>query len=85
MRLPLIPPADLTPEQRALYNDMCEGITRNFKGFIAVRVRGAKPWARLLAWQIDSPASGRFLRRLISDSVARCRHPPILMDCPPPS
>lgn len=46
MRLPLIPPSDLTSDQRPLYNDMCEGITRNFKGFVAVRDDGALvgPW-----------------------------------------
>lgn len=57
MRLPLIPPSDLTPEQRALYNDMCEGITRNFKGFIAVREDGALvgPWN---PW-LHEPAFGK--------------------------
>jgi alkylhydroperoxidase family enzyme len=46
MRLPLIPPSELTPEQRALYNDMSEGIAKNFKGFVAVREDGALagPW-----------------------------------------
>ena len=46
MRLTPIAPADLTPEQRALYNDMREGIAKSFKGFIAVREDGALlgPW-----------------------------------------
>ncbi len=46
MRLPLIPPSELTPEQRTLYNDMSEGIAANFKGFAAVREDGALvgPW-----------------------------------------
>ncbi|MFO1036787.1 MAG: 4-carboxymuconolactone decarboxylase [Geminicoccaceae bacterium] len=36
MRLPLIPPGDLTPEQRPLYEDMRHGIETNFKGFTAI-------------------------------------------------
>jgi 4-carboxymuconolactone decarboxylase len=46
MRLPLIPPADLTPEQRPLYEDMRRGIEKNFKGFKAIADNGALigPW-----------------------------------------
>jgi hypothetical protein len=46
MRLPLIPPADLTPEQRPLYDDMREGIAKSFKGFVAMRDDGTLlgPW-----------------------------------------
>jgi 4-carboxymuconolactone decarboxylase len=33
MRLPLIPPSDLTPEQRSLYDAMREGIASNFNAF----------------------------------------------------
>jgi 4-carboxymuconolactone decarboxylase len=57
MRLPLIPPSDLTPEQRALYDDMREGIAKNFKGFIAIREDGALlgPWN---PW-LHEPAFGR--------------------------
>jgi 4-carboxymuconolactone decarboxylase len=46
MRLPLIPPADLTPEQKPLYDDMRQGIEANFKGFATVRADGALmgPW-----------------------------------------
>jgi hypothetical protein len=40
MRLPLISPADLTPEQRPLYEDMRRGIETNFKGFKAIAVSG---------------------------------------------
>ncbi len=36
MRLPLIAPADLSPEQKPLYEDMKKGITSNFNDFIAV-------------------------------------------------
>ena len=46
MRLPLITPADLTPEQKALYDDMRKGIVSNFNAFKAVRDDGALmgPW-----------------------------------------
>ena len=46
MRLPLISPADLTPEQRPLYEDMRRGIETNFKGFKAMAASGelVGPW-----------------------------------------
>lgn len=46
MRLPLIAPADLTPEQRALYDDMRKGIASNFNAFKVERQDGALmgPW-----------------------------------------
>ena len=46
MRLPLIAPAELTPEQKRLYNDMRKGIASNFNAFKAVREDGALmgPW-----------------------------------------
>src|SRR6478672_2418050 len=46
MRLTPIVPADLTPEQRPLYDDMREGIAKSFKGFVAIRDDGALlgPW-----------------------------------------
>lgn len=46
MRLPLIPPSALTPEQRPLYDDMREGIGKSFHDFAAVREDGALmgPW-----------------------------------------
>jgi alkylhydroperoxidase family enzyme len=46
MRLPLIPPADLTPEQRPLYDDMRKGIASNFDAFQVERADGALmgPW-----------------------------------------
>jgi hypothetical protein len=33
MRLPLIAQADLTPEQRPIYEDMSAGIENSFQGF----------------------------------------------------
>jgi 4-carboxymuconolactone decarboxylase len=46
MRLPLLSPISLNPEQRTLYEDMHEGIETNFKGFKAIDSDGALigPW-----------------------------------------
>jgi 4-carboxymuconolactone decarboxylase len=46
MRLPLISPADLSSEQRPLYDDMRRGIETNFKGFKAIAANGELigPW-----------------------------------------
>jgi alkylhydroperoxidase family enzyme len=46
MRLPLIPPADLTQAQKLLYDDMRKGISANFNAFQVERADGALmgPW-----------------------------------------
>ena len=46
MRLALISPSELSPEQRRLYDDMREGIEANFKGFTAIDDAGRLigPW-----------------------------------------
>ncbi len=46
MRLPIIPPADLSAEQKPIYDDMRDGIARNFQGFVNIRDDGALlgPW-----------------------------------------
>jgi 4-carboxymuconolactone decarboxylase len=46
MRLPLIAPADLTPEQRPIYDNMRDGIEKNFQGFETIAENGALmgPW-----------------------------------------
>ena len=46
MRLPLIAPADLTPEQKLLYDSMRKGIASNFNAFKVEREDGALmgPW-----------------------------------------
>jgi 4-carboxymuconolactone decarboxylase len=46
MRLPLIPSAELTPEQRPLYENMRTGIKENFHGFKTIAEDGALvgPW-----------------------------------------
>ena len=46
MRLPIIPPAELNAEQKPLYDDMRDGIAKNFQGFVNIRDHGALlgPW-----------------------------------------
>src|ERR1700754_4604855 len=46
MRLPLIPPDKLTPQQRSLYDEMKKGIASNFNAFQVLRDDGALlgPW-----------------------------------------
>ena len=46
MRLPLIDPATLNAEQRAVYDNMRAGIEKNFQGFKAIADNGALlgPW-----------------------------------------
>jgi 4-carboxymuconolactone decarboxylase len=46
MRLPLIAPADLTPEQKPLYDDMRNLVVNNVKGFTAITKKGELigPW-----------------------------------------
>jgi len=46
MRLPLISPADLTPEQKPLYDEMRKGIASNFNAFKTENDEGALigPW-----------------------------------------
>jgi hypothetical protein len=46
MRLPLIAPADLSPQQKPLYDDMKAGIQSKFNDFVAVAADGALmgPW-----------------------------------------
>ena len=72
MRLPLISPADLTPEQRPLYEDMRRGIETNFKGFKAIAVSGelVGPWNPVPfgSWSRRSP-----LRRACRSPCAKSR------------
>ena len=57
MRLPLIPPAELTAAQKPLYDDMRKGIAGNFNAFIVERDDGALmgPWN---PW-LHEPAIGK--------------------------
>jgi len=57
MRLPLIAPADLTAEQKTLYDSMRKGIASNFNAFMVEREDGALmgPWN---PW-LHEPAIGK--------------------------
>jgi 4-carboxymuconolactone decarboxylase len=57
MRLPLIPPAELSPEQKPLYDAMRKGIASNFNAFKVERDDGALmgPWN---PW-LHEPAIGK--------------------------
>jgi len=59
MRLPLIAPADLTPEQKPLYDEMRKGIASNFNAFKVEREDGALmgPWN---PW-LHEPAIGKVI------------------------
>jgi 4-carboxymuconolactone decarboxylase len=45
MRLPIISPAELSAEQQPIYDDMRDGIAKNFQGFVNIRaaVRNMAP------------------------------------------
>jgi 4-carboxymuconolactone decarboxylase len=68
MRLPLIPPAELSAEQRKLYDDMKSGIENSFKGFKAIGENGAligpwNPWLKFSkfggpVWELTKALSG---------------------------
>jgi alkylhydroperoxidase family enzyme len=57
MRLPLLPPTGLSPEQKPLYEDMRQGIGGHFNAFKAIAENGALmgPWN---PW-LQEPAIGR--------------------------
>jgi 4-carboxymuconolactone decarboxylase len=73
MRLPLIAPSDLTPEQRPLYDDMRRGISSNFNAFIAEREDGALmgPWN---PW-LHEPAIGKAIWNLTLAMTANASLP----------
>src|SRR5471032_2565616 len=62
MRLPLIAPADLSAEQKPLYDDMRKGIASNFNAFKVEREDGALmgPWN---PW-LHEPAIGKAIWNL---------------------
>src|SRR3984893_9795969 len=57
MRLPLIPPSELAPQQKSLYDEMRRGIASNFNAFKVEREDGALmgPWN---PW-LHEPAIGK--------------------------
>jgi hypothetical protein len=55
MLLPFIAPADLSTEQRQIYEDMRTGIEKDFQGFKSIAENGAlmgpwNPWPRADGW-----------------------------------
>ena len=73
MRLPLIPPAELSPEQRPLYETMRKGISSNFNDFETVREDGALmgPWN---PW-LHEPAIGAAIWNLTMAMTAQASLP----------
>jgi 4-carboxymuconolactone decarboxylase len=74
MRLPLIAPAELTAEQRPLYDDMKAGIEKNFQGFKTIAANGAllgpwNPW--LHAPKFGKPIWDLTLALSVSPSLPR--------------
>jgi len=78
MRLPIIPPAELSSEQKSLYDDMREGIARNFQGFINVPDDGALigPWN---PW-IHEPQFGKPVWELTKAMVTKPSLPPAVRE-----
>ena len=68
MRIPFIRPADLSPEQRSLYDDMKTGIEEHFKGFKAISDDGELmgPWNPM----IHTPSIGGPVWDLIKSMVS---------------
>jgi hypothetical protein len=75
MRLPLVAPADLNPEQRPLYENTRVGIERDFAGFETIAENGASmgPWN---PW-LHEPKFGKPIwdLRWHSQCLHRCRTP----------
>jgi hypothetical protein len=73
MRLPFIPPAQLSPEQKLLYDDMKAGIAAKYSAFKTMRPDGAilGPWS---AWLHD-PDLGHALWGA-TKGMTRFRHLP---------
>jgi 4-carboxymuconolactone decarboxylase len=73
MRLPLIAPADLTSEQKPLYDDMRKGIASNFNDFKVERGDGALmgPWN---SW-LHEPGIGKAIWNLTLAMTANASLP----------
>jgi 4-carboxymuconolactone decarboxylase len=78
MRLQLIPPEQLTSEQRTLYDDMRSGIEASFKGFATVRDDGALtgPWN---PW-LHEPQFGKPVWELTKALAAKPSLPPAVRE-----
>jgi 4-carboxymuconolactone decarboxylase len=78
MRLPIIPPANLNSEQKPLYDDMREGIAKNFQCFINIPDDGALlgPWT---PW-IHEPHLGKPVWELTKAMVSKPSLPPAVRE-----
>src|SRR3954452_13174508 len=81
MRLPLLSPASLSPEQQKLSEDMRQGIESNFKGFQAINSEGAligplEPLAAVLEVRRPDLGARRFRSRCFAPAP-RCAHSPV--------
>jgi hypothetical protein len=76
MRLAFIPPNELTPEQRPLYEDMKAGVTEKYSAFTTVRDDGTilGPWS---AW-LHEPELGAAIWD-VTKAMTRFRHLPELV------
>ncbi len=83
MRLPLISPSELTPEQRALYDDMKASIGSDYQGFISMCADGSLtgPWNPWLHWPRVGSATWELSKQLTATSVLPepCRQIAILV------
>jgi 4-carboxymuconolactone decarboxylase len=83
MRLPLIPPSKLTPEQAALYDDMKASISADYQGFISMCSDGSLtgPWNPWLHWPKVGKAAWELSKQLTATSTLpeECRQIAILV------
>ncbi len=73
MRLPLIAPADLSTEQRPIYEETRTDIGKNFQGFKSIADNGAliwNPWLR--EPKFGKPIWDLGLSLSVSPSLPRC-------------
>src|SRR3979411_1721132 len=73
MRLPLIPPSELSPQQKSLYDEMRKWLASNFNAFIVERADGALmgPWN---PW-LHEPAIGKAIWNLTLAMTANATLP----------
>jgi 4-carboxymuconolactone decarboxylase len=78
MRLPIIPPAELNAEQKPLYQDMKQGISASFQGFVSIRDDGALlgPWN---PW-IHEPKFGKPVWELVKAIASKPLLPPAVRE-----
>jgi len=78
MRLPIIPPNELSEEQKPLYEDMKAGIAKSFQGFVNTRDDGALlgPWN---PW-LHEPKIGRAVWELTKAMAAEPSLPPAIRE-----